>query len=64
MKLFKDEWFKESDYPTDFIPNGAEIFVGIDYASPDSDCTVKGFYIDGEFHIQEIDYGENTSIQD
>ena len=53
---FKDLRIKTSQYPRDFIPKGAEIFVGIDHGSPDGDCTVKGFYDPqtGEFHIQEV----------
>jgi hypothetical protein len=53
-KLFKKEWFKVSEYPSDFIPNGAEIFVGVDYGLEPS-YTVKGFHDPetGEIHIQE-----------
>lgn len=54
--VFKKEWFKASDCPRDFIPAGAEIFVGVDRGSPDGDYTVKGFYDPktGELHIQEF----------
>jgi len=57
--MFKKEWIKISEYPSDFIPNGGQVFVGIDYGSPDGDCTVKGFYdpVTGEYHIQEIENG-------
>lgn len=45
---------KVSDCPTDFIPAGAKIIIGVDMA--DDDCTVKGFYDPktGEYHIQEV----------
>lgn len=53
-QMFKKEWIKTSDYPSDFIPAGAKVFVGVDYGSPDGDYTVKGFYDPktGEIHIQ------------
>lgn len=56
LGAFKEDWFKVSNCPSDFIPSGAKVFIGIDHASPDGDCTVKGFYDPetGEFHIQEI----------
>lgn len=56
-KVFNKDWLKISEYPSDFIPNGAEVFIGIDYASPDGDYTVKGFYDPktGEIHIQEFE---------
>ena len=55
-QVFKKEWFKASDYPADFVPKGAEVFIAVDPAYPDGDCTVKGFYDQktGEFHIQEV----------
>ena len=55
-KPFKKEWIKISEYPADFVPKGAEVFVGVDQGSPYGDCTVKGFYDPntGAFHIQEL----------
>jgi hypothetical protein len=51
-KVFKREWLKSSEYPADFIPAGGKVFIGVDRGSPDGDCTVKGFYKDGEFYVQ------------
>lgn len=64
LGVFKKEWFKISEYPSDFIPSGAKTFIGIDHASPDGDCTVKGFYDPetGEFHIQEILSSPNVEL--
>lgn len=47
--------FSESPYPSDFIPAGAEIIVGMDH-SAEGDCTIKGFYdpATGQTHIQEV----------
>lgn len=64
-ELFADENHQideESDIkdnsacPADFIPNGASLLIGVDEGSPDGDCTVKGFYKDGECHIQSVEY--------
>ena len=61
----KDKFFKSmdipiSDYPKDFIPKGAEVFIACDYATG-VDYTVKGFYDlnTGEYHIQEIIHHED-----
>lgn len=53
--VFDGSKIKVSDYPTDFIPAGAEAIIGVDY-SEDGDCTVRGFYDPntGELHIQEV----------
>ena len=51
--VFKPEDFKVSEYPKDFIPAGAKEYIGHDIAEG-LDWTVKGFYLDGEYHIQEI----------
>lgn len=49
--------FHISEYPSNFIPKDAKIFVGVDMGAPDGDCTVRGFRdVDGTFHIQEVDY--------
>ena len=55
-KMFCEEWFKTSEYPADFIPKGAAIFVGVDLGSPDGDCTAKVFYDPetGEYHTRVI----------
>ena len=58
--FFKKEWVKPSKYPSDFIPAGAEVFIGVDQGSPDGDCTVKGFYKNGVFHVQEIEHSKST----
>ena len=50
------EWFKKSEYPADFVPNGGNVFIGVDLAKDGSECTVKGFYKDGEYHIQSVEY--------
>lgn len=55
-EIFKKEQIKPSDYPADFIPKGAKLLIGVDKASPDGECTVKGFYKDGEYHIQSVEY--------
>ena len=47
-----------SEYPADFVPAGATVLIGIDEGSPDGDCTVRGFYKDGEYHIQDVEYTE------
>lgn len=47
-----------SPYPSNFIPEGAELLLGVDPAAVGGDTTVKGFYKDGEFHIQEIIHNE------
>jgi hypothetical protein len=55
-EVFRKEWIKTSEYPGDFVPKGAEIFIGVDQGSPDGDYTAKGFYDPktGEFHVQEV----------
>ena len=47
-----------SQYPANFVPKGAATIEGYDSASPEGDtaCVVKGMYVDGEFHIQEVIY--------
>ena len=64
MMMFKKEWLKPSNSPSDFIPNGAEMFIGVDRASPNGDCTVKGFYKNGEYHIQEVQQGLTDKVND
>ena len=54
--VLNPELIKTSTYPADFIPNGASLLIGVDEGSPDGDCTVKGFYKDGEYHIQSVEY--------
>ena len=51
---FCKDGLKLSDYPSNFIPKGARTVVGVDEGSPDGDCTVKGCWLDGVFHVQEI----------
>ena len=50
------DMIKTSPYPKDFIPEGAVPIVNYDPACEDGDCTVKGFYKDGKYHIQEVIY--------
>ena len=47
-----------SEYPSNFLPKGAVTIEGYDPAAPEGDtaCVVKGMYVDGEFHIQEVIY--------
>ena len=46
---------KTSPYPADFVPKDSEPFVfGVDSGAPGGDCCVRGFYKDGEIHVQEI----------
>lgn len=44
---------KLSPYPSDFIPKDAAETVGFDRADG-LDTTVRGFWLDGEFHLQAI----------
>lgn len=54
-ELFNKEWLKESEYPANFIPKDARICIGIDYAVDGGDCTCKGFWLNGEFHLQRLE---------
>ena len=46
-----------SEYPSNFIPTGAVSFEACDSASTSGDiCVVKGMYVDGVCHIQEVIY--------
>ena len=62
-KVFKKGHIKISPYPTDFIPNGSKLIIGLDEASPngDSNCCVKGFYKDGKYHVQKIEMNNEQS---
>jgi hypothetical protein len=59
-EFFKKDWIKTSDYPADFIPDGAKLFTGVDEGPPDGDCTVKGFYKDGQCHVQSVEHRKDT----
>lgn len=63
MKPFNKDWFKISEYPSNLVPKGAKIIIGVDPASPDGDCTVRGFYDPktGELHVQEVDYAKHVN---
>jgi hypothetical protein len=50
------EWFKQSEYRADFIPEVGTVLIGVDRAKDGSGCTVKGFYKDGEYHVQSVEY--------
>ena len=52
--MFSEIKIPRSEYPRDFIPNGAKVFIGMDPGSKDESCTVKGFCLDGVYHIQEV----------
>lgn len=43
-----------SQYPSNFIPAAAKEFVYDECEGNDVTVTVKGFYLDGVFHIQEV----------
>jgi hypothetical protein len=43
-----------SQYPSNFIPATAKEFVYDECEGNDVIGTVKGFYLDGVFHIQEV----------
>lgn len=55
-QVFDKKSLRKSEYPSDFIPAGAELFIGFDRGSDDGDYTVKVFYDPktGETHIQEF----------
>ena len=55
--MFKSIEFKESKYPPNFIPKDARAIICVDPAG-EKDSTVKGFMINGEFHIQEVNVNE------
>jgi len=62
-QLLGVDWFgyellKPSKYPPNFIPRGATPVIGIDQGSPDGDCTCRGFYKDGVFHVQEVKHND------
>jgi hypothetical protein len=59
-KLFKPEDFKVSEYPEEYIPVGAIDIIGYDKAS-DAEYTVKGFFLDGKYYIQEVTKRKNSS---
>ena len=45
-----------SEYPSNFIPSRALTFEACDTASASGDIcvVVKGMYVDGVFHVQEV----------
>ena len=45
-----------SEYPSNFIPSRALTFEACDTASGDICVVVKGMYVGGVFHIQEVIY--------
>jgi hypothetical protein len=63
MSVFKGK-LPISPYPATYIPKDAKIILAVDEGSKEGDlgCEVKGFYLDGVFHIQEIVYHEPTRI--
>jgi hypothetical protein len=46
---------QESEYPVNFIPKDGKAFIGIDMADG-ADTTVRGFVLDGIWHVQEESY--------
>ena len=61
--FFQKDQIKLSDYPPDYIPNEAKGFIGFDPASTDSGCFVKGFYKNGEYHIQNFEFISDRDIK-
>lgn len=59
-QFFDLEKLKVSPYPCNIIPVGARVITGFD-SSDGNDKTVKGFYLNGELHIQEVT--ENKQIK-
>ena len=53
-KNYFDTKIIQSDYSADFIPAQGKLIIGTDIGSPSGDCTVKGFYKDGIYHVQEL----------
>jgi len=54
--VMRREWFNQSEYPADFVPNDGAVFVGVDRAKDGSTCTAKGFYKDGVYHVQSVEH--------
>jgi hypothetical protein len=54
--IFKQEWIKRSAYPVGFIPQGASLFTGTDKGLAGVGYIVRGFYKEGEYHIQSVDW--------
>ncbi len=52
-QFFDVDKLKTSPYPANVVPAGARVITGFDKADG-TDTTVKGFYLNGEYHIQEI----------
>jgi hypothetical protein len=50
-----------SEYPSNFIPKDAKILIGVDYGKDGTTTTVKGFFKDGVYHIQEIETKPDTA---
>jgi hypothetical protein len=48
-----DYKINKSEFPSNFIPKDAEILIGVDISNG-KETTIKGFYLDGIYHIQEI----------
>jgi len=64
IKPFDSKWV--SSYLDNFIPSGAEVFIGIDMATGadySTEVKVKGFFDPktGEYHIQEIIHNEHNT---
>jgi hypothetical protein len=45
---------KTHSYPVDFIPAESKLIISVDHGSPGGDCTVKGYYENGIYYIQEV----------
>ena len=52
-KNYFDTKLIQSEYPADFIPAEGKLIICVDQASSDRDSTVRGFYKEGFYHIQE-----------
>jgi hypothetical protein len=51
--FIKRDWIKTSKYPSDVLPKGA---IPISYSEEfdDTKSSIKGFFLNDEYHIQEI----------
>ncbi len=60
-RFFKDIKPRVSNFPPDFIPKDAKPFTRWDPAAKGKDCTVRGFFLNGEVHIQSVEYREERT---
>lgn len=61
MKPFIDKnTLQESEFPENFVPKEAVSFSSYDAGEGDSSVAVKGFYLNGVIHVQEIVEADKT----